>query len=259
MFRLGEHFVACGSATDRAVLDQLVSLAGVPDLVWTDPPYGVDYVGKTDEALTIRNDERDATTLLDLLVASLGNAFGVLRPGGVWYIAGPSGPMAHVFTTALVQIGGWRQTLTWVKDVFVLGHSDYHYRQELVFQGIVENRTEVDSEYDPIYYGWTEGQHIAPGDRRQDTVWNIARPKASREHPTMKPVALVRDHIEKSTYVGNLVLDVFGGSGTTLVAAQEAGRRCAIVELDPHYVDVILARFERLFGVAPERVVEGPA
>ena len=226
---LGEHRVHCGDSCEQAA--HTAALAGrSADMVWTDPPYGVDYVGKTKDSLTIENDGKEG--LLPLLSGALGAAFAACRPGAVWYVAAPAGPQFLPFAQVLTELEVWRQTLVWVKDVFVLGHSDFHYRHEVVF------------------YGWKPGKsHVSAEDRTHDTVWEIARPKRSEEHPTMKPIELVEKAIRLSSTRGDTVLDPFGGSGTTLLAAERTGRKAALIELSPHYVDVIVRRWEEATGL----------
>jgi DNA methylase len=152
------------------------------------------------------------------------------------------------------------QTLVWVKDRFVLGRSDYHYRHEPVLHGqALDTLEDLQSlggkDHDDVLYGWRKGTaHLFAGGRKLDTVWEIARPARSREHPTMKPVELVARAIEYSSRPGETVLDPFGGSGTTLIAAEQLGRRCAIVELEPRYAQVILERWQAFTGRQAERL-----
>jgi len=231
-WRLGEHVIACADAGDRGVIDGL----GPARVLWTDPPYGVSYVGKTKAALTIRND--DADSIDALLERAFASADLVLAPGSVVYVAHPAGPVSARFLAAF-EAAGWdlRQTLVWVKDSMVLGHSDYHYRHEPILYG-----------RKPGGGGRGRGRGGWYGGRAETSVFEIARPKASREHPTMKPVELVRRCLANSSIVGDVILDPFLGSGTTLIAAHQLGRRCVGVEVDPAYVDVAIARWERLTG-----------
>jgi DNA modification methylase len=146
--------------------------------------------------------------------------------------------------------------LVWVKDRFVLGRQDYHYRHELIVEGEVPDDLEQPGapRFDPemILAGWKPGAgHRRPPDRRQDTVWEFARPARSSEHPTMKPVALVDRAIRNSTAPGEIVLDVFAGSGTTLIAAHRAGRVACLVEKDLGYADVICRRWQDHTGLLP--------
>lgn len=235
LWNLGPHRLAVGDSTDTGVWDLLLN-GDLTDMVWTDPPYGVAYVGKTADALTIDNDRLDATALADFLRASLGITLTHTTSGAGWYVSSPPGELALTFGTILTELGVLRQMLIWVKDHFVMGHSDYHYRHE------------------PVFYGWTPGaaHHPVP-DRTQDTVFEVDRPKRSKEHPTMKPVELITRHIENSTDQGQLVVDPFAGSGSTLIACHGTNRRAALIELDPRYADVICRRYQEHTGVTPTR------
>lgn len=227
---LGRHRLVCGDSTSAAAWDALMC-GEAADLVWTDPPYGIAYVGKTKDALTIENDALDAAQLTDFLQAALSLAWGHCRPGAAWYVASPAGPLHQVFGHVLTALGVWRQSIQWIKDAFVLGRSDYHYRNESIF------------------YGWKEGAaHYFVADRTQDTVWECPRPRQNAEHPTMKPVALVQRAVENSSRVGGIVVDPFGGSGTTLLASEVTGRCARLLELSPQYCDVICTRWEALTG-----------
>jgi site-specific DNA-methyltransferase (adenine-specific) len=221
------NLVLCGDSTKRDGVQRLLLARKIAAVV-TDPPYGVDYVGKTDEALPVHNDGKE--TLRPLLEAALGLAFEFSQDGAVWYVAAPAGPQFLEFALVLSALKVWRQTIVWAKQSLVMGHSDYHYQHEAIF------------------YGWKPGTHRPPPDRKQTTLWEIDRPTASREHPTMKPVALMAKCIENSTIICDEIYDPFLGSGTTLVAAQQLGRRCYGIEISPRYVDVILARWESLTG-----------
>jgi len=228
------HRLLCGDS--RIVADVGALMAGAKaQAVLTDPPYGVDYQGKTKDALQIEND--GSADLEALLRASLGNALEVCVPGAVWYVTSPPGPLFLEFAVVLRDLGVLRQAIVWVKDQFVMGHSDFHYRHEVLF------------------YGWKEGKHRQPPDRCQDTVWEIPRPKASREHPTMKPVELFTRAIQLSTKKGSLILEPFLGSGTTMVAAEATGRTCYGIEIAPKYVAVTLQRLADM-GLHP-KIVSG--
>jgi DNA modification methylase len=225
---LGDHRLLCGDATKPEDLDRVLDGENA-NLVLTDPPYGVSYVGGTEEALTIQNDDQEG--LLELLESVFPLLAQRTNPGAGWYVAAPAGPQFLSFAQVLDELGVWRQTLVWVKDSMVLGHSDYHYRHEAIF------------------YGWTPGSaHRAPPDRTRTTILEHARPKASREHPTMKPVALWAELLANSSGKGDLVLDPFCGSGTTVIAAEQLGRRAGVLELEPRYCDVIVNRWQELTG-----------
>jgi DNA modification methylase len=201
-------------------------------MVWTDPPYGVNYVGKTENKLKIHND--GCAGLKNLLSKTFKTLDQHLVPGSPVYVAHPAGPNSLVFGEAFLATG-WslRQTLVWVKDSMVLGHSDYHYKHE------------------PILFGYKVGEgrlgrggKTWQGDNAQTSVFEFPRPKASVDHPTMKPVALVEAMLLNSSRIGSLVLDPFCGSGTTLLAAEKNGRTCFAMEISPGYCDVIVKRWE---------------
>jgi DNA modification methylase len=233
---LGRHTLMCGDSTLAEDVDRLLG-DDIVDLLWSDPPWGCQIRGRTKKALTIVNDDLGPDGTRALVAAALRLA--PLRPGGAFYVAAPSGPELHLaFLLALGDAGlTAHQTLVWVKDRFCLGHADYQPRHE------------------DILYGWREGRaHYFVKDRTQDTVWEIDRPARSAEHPTMKPVELVARAIRNSSKPGQLVYDPFAGSGTTLIAAEQTGRACRAMELDPRYAQVILERWGALSGVAAERV-----
>lgn len=256
LWLLGRHRLIVGDARDPNVIER--SLAGrLADLTWTDPPYGIDYEGKTAEHLKIENDDRDDAALEQLLRAVLGNARTWTRPGGGFWVTGPAGPgPGLVFAQVLTDLKVWRQTIIWVKDQFVLGRQDYHYRHELLYTGDAPESELGAGRFDPeqVFAGWKAGaaHHRSP-DRRQDTVWEIPRPKASKDHPTMKPVALVERAVRNHTDPGEVVLDPFAGSGSTLIACHRAGRAAALVELAPRYADVVCRRWEDHVGLPPRR------
>lgn len=236
VWQLGKHRLVCGDSTDVTVMEKLLGDEKV-DLVWTDPPYGVSYVGKTKDALTIENDSLNHAELTDFLREAFNSIFTATRPGACWYVAAPSGDLFQCFSIPLTELGVWKHTLVWVKDTFVMGRADYHYRHESIF------------------YGWTPGAaHQTPPDRKQDTIWEIKRPKANKEHPTMKPVELIERAIQNSSLANQIVLDAFGGSGSTLIACEQTKRLARLIELDPKYCDVIVKRWENLTGQKAELV-----
>ncbi|MFW6776086.1 DNA methyltransferase [Nocardioides sp. CPCC 205120] len=255
---LGPHRLVCGSATD---VDDVRSALGdrAADLLVTDPPYGVKYQGGTAAKLKIANDDLEAAALrADLLAPAFAAAQQVLRPGAGFYVFAPSGALETTFRLALDDAGlQMRQQLVWVKDRFVLGRSDYHGQHETILYGWqLEGEPAVpphfDAGHETLLYGWQGGAaHRWEGGRKQSTVWEHARPARSDVHPTMKPVDLVQRAIENSTGAGQVVLDVFAGSGSTLIACHHAARVAALVELDPKYVDVICRRYEEHTGLLP--------
>lgn len=248
---LGNHVLVCGDSTDAGAWDALMH-GQQADAVWTDPPYGVSYEDahrrraaalggrlRSSSASAIANDDMTADELEAFLRSALGLAWTACRPGAAWYVAAPAGPLHTTFGIVLRELEVYRHMIVWVKDAFVLGRSDYHYRHE------------------PIFYGWKDGAaHYFVDDRTQDTVWEVPRPKASADHPTMKPVALITRALKNSTRPGEVVLDPFGGSGSTLVAAEETGRHARLIELSPQYCDVIVRRWEQMTGQKAVRPAE---
>ena len=241
LYRLGSHRLLCGDAREAEDYARLMD-GERAELLCTDPPYGVDYVGKTKRRLRIEGDA--ASGLSELLSDAFEAADPALCPGSPLYVAHPAGPLAATFYAAFTA-AGWslRQTLIWVKDRFSLGRSDYHYRHE------------------PILYGFKPGEgRLGRGGRgwhggnAEDSVIEVARPRASREHPTAKPAELIARLVRNSSPRGALVLDPFAGSGSTLAACESLGRRARLIELDPAYADVIVARWEALSGEAAELV-----
>ena len=230
MWKLGTHAIICGDSRDLVTVQHLFG-ASSADLLVTDPPYGVSYVGKTADALEIENDDLDEDALAELWSCVLDAWVFSLREGGSLYAAVPAGPLNAVFQNELRDRGILRQCLVWIKDSMVLGHSDYHYKHE------------------PILYGWKPGAaHYFTSDRTKTSVLDFARPKVSAEHPTMKPVALWAEFVANSSRPGDLVCDPFLGSGTTLIACEQLGRTCFGMELSPQYVDVAIRRWQKLTG-----------
>ena len=226
IWTMGEHRLLCGDATDAAVV-RLALDGRLADMVFTDPPYNVAYrKGKVSKA--IANDD-------------LGEEFGVFlekacramvpATKGAIYIC-ISGAEIDVLKAAFAAAGGhWSTFVIWSKDRFTLGRSDYQ------------------RQYEPILYGWPQGtDHYWCGARDQGDIWQIDRPRANDLHPTMKPIALVERAIRNSSKGRDTVLDPFGGSGTTLMAAEATGRQAALVELDAGYCDVIVRRWQEATG-----------
>ena len=235
LYELGPHRLLVGDATDPACIERLMDGAAAAAM-WTDPPYGVSYVGKTKEALTIEND--GAGDLPALLRSAFSTADLAIIPGAAIYVARPAGVLGITFLTTMVEVG-WKihEELQWVKDSMVLGHSDYHLKHETVVYA-----------HKPGPGRWGRGAQGWYGGDSQVSVFEIPRPKASRDHPTGKPVALVTAHLQNSAQRGDVVLDPFLGSGTTLVACDQLGLACCGTEIDPRYADVIISRWEALTG-----------
>src|SRR5690606_30533949 len=240
VWQLGPHRVMCGSATVLADVQHVLD-GEQATCVWTDPPYGVDYVGKTKDALTIANDGSAGLEQL------LNDAFRVLvevaRPGAPVYVAHADFERV-TFETCLRGAGVLvRQNLIWAKNVMVMGRADYHWKHEPILYGFTPGGEGRLGRGGPNWYG----------DNAQTTVLAYDKPAANREHPTMKPVALVQHMLTNSCPAGGIVLDLFGGSGSTLIAAHHIGAQARLVELDPRYVDVICRRWQEHTGQPPER------
>ncbi len=230
LWLLGRHRVLCADSTKPDSLERLMG-GNRADMVFTDPPYNVDYVGKTKDALRIQNDAMSDAEFYEFLLAVHRNMLAHTRPGGAIYVC-HSDSAGLIFRKALVD-AGWlhKQCVIWVKQSIVMGRQDYHWQHE------------------PILYGWAPGgPHQWHGDRKQSTVWNIDRPSRSEAHPTMKPVELMERALGNSSAPGGRILDTFGGSGSTLIACEKTGRSGYLVEIDPRYVDVIVRRWEKATG-----------
>lgn len=261
VFELGEHRVICGDSTSTEVLIAVLGPEERPDLMWTDPPYGVDYVGKTKDALRIEND--GAAGLDELLRAAFAAAATIMRPGAPVYVA--HADTERVTFENTLRAAGFlvRQNLIWVKNTMVLGHSDYHYKHEPILEGEAPAAPEepaVDGKsHEPLLYGFAPGGagRLGRGGPRwygpnnSTTVFEFPKPPANREHPTMKPVDLILAMLANSVRPGGIVFDPFAGSGSTLIAAHYHGAKARVVELDPKYVDVICARYQKLTGELP--------
>lgn len=230
VYQIGKHRLVCGDSTDYNAV-QILMDGTEADMVFTDPPYNVDYTGKTKDALKIENDSfKDAQGFYDFLYNVYTNLFTVTKEGCAIYVCHADSEGLN-FRKAMID-AGWllKQCCIWVKQTMVMGRQDYHWKHE------------------PILYGWKPGAaHNWYTDRKQTTVWNFDRPMRNAEHPTMKPIDLVAYPIGNSCAMGGVVLDLFGGSGSTMVAAHSIGRIGYSMELDPKYCDVIVKRMKRCY------------
>ena len=240
---LDGHRLLCGDSTVAESYDRV--LDGEPvDMVFTDPPYNVNYANSAKDKMrgkdrAILNDNL-GDGFYDFLLAALTPTVAHCR-GGI-YVAMSSSEL-DVLQAAFRAAGGkWSTFIIWAKNTFTLGRADYQ------------------RQYEPILYGWPEGaQRHWCGDRDQGDVWNIKKPQKNDLHPTMKPVELVERAIRNSSRPGNMVLDPFGGSGTTLIAAEKSGRLARLIELDPKYADVIVRRWQDWTGQQATREADGVA
>jgi DNA modification methylase len=270
VYLLGEHRLVCGDARDDATWDALSAALGTQtaDAIWTDPPYGVDlqvHPGETERPQgpgpTIRALEGDTADEVGPLLAQVWfQASAHLRAGAAIYAAGPSGERGATFVQAFVG-AGWHlaQTLVWVKNAFVPGRADYHHQHELVYYGwkrgaahhwlgAAEQATVVDDEPNTARMR-REELVVLVKQLRNARRTDVVREDKTRHndlHPTMKPTGLIRHMLANSTRRGDVVLDPFAGSGSTLVACELLGRRGALIELEPRFCDVIARRWTEL-------------
>lgn len=227
---LGRHRLMCGNSTQKEEVMRLMNKQEA-DMLLTDPPYNVDYVGKTSEALKIENDNMNETEFYNFLIDAFRNMFESVKYGGSIYVFHADTEGLN-FRNAFKAVGfKLAQCLVWVKNTFVMGRQDYQWRHE------------------PILYGWKEGAgHYFVDNRKQSTVLEFDKPSRNAEHPTMKPIDLLVYLIKNSSKENDIILDLFGGSGSTLIAAEQIQRTCYTMELDPKYCDVIIKRWENLTG-----------
>lgn len=230
VYQLGRHRLMCGDSTVQTDVDKLMN-GQKADMLLTDPPYNVAYEGKTKEKLTIQNDSMDNDSFRQFLRDAFSTADSAMKEGAVFYIwhADSEG---YNFRGACFDVG-WkvRQCIIWNKNSMVMGRQDYQWKHE------------------PCLYGWKDGAgHLWASDRKQTTVINWDRPTKADIHPTMKPVGLFDYQIKNNTKGGDIVLDLFNGSGTTIMACEQNGRTGYAMELDPRYVDATVKRWETFTG-----------
>lgn len=230
IYQLGDNRLMCGDST---VLEDVEKLMGgaQADMLLTDPPYNVNYEGKTKDKLKIKNDKMGNDNFRQFLIDAFSNADMVMKPGAVFYIwhADSEG---YNFRGACFDVG-WkvRQCLIWNKNSMVMGRQDYQWKHE------------------PCLYGWKDGAgHLWASDRKQTTIINFDKPTRNDKHPTMKPIQLFDYQVKNNTKGDDIVLDLFAGSGTTIMACEQNGRRGYCMEYDPKYVDVIIDRWETFTG-----------
>ena len=230
IYQLGRHRLMCGDSTNSLEVEKLMGNKKA-DLLITDPPYNVAYEGKGKEAITIKNDSKETNEFHSFLYEAFSAAINNMKLGSSFYVWYASSEVVN-FHTALEEAGFLvKQELIWNKNSMVLSRQDYHWKHE------------------PCLYGWASGgSHSWYSDRKQTTILNFDRPTVNKEHPTMKPVALFDYQIKNSSKQGDCILDLFGGSGTTLIACEQNEREAYLMELDPRYVDVIIARWEAFTG-----------
>lgn len=238
---LGNHRLLCGDSTVLSDVERLMG-GQLADMAFTDPPYNVDYGNSAKDKMRgkdrrILNDALGDGFYQFLYDACL-NLLVVTK--GACYVCMSSSEL-HTLQKAWIDAGGkWSTFIIWAKNTFTLGRSDYQ------------------RQYEPILYGWKQGvDHFWCGDRDQSDIWNYNKPRVNDLHPTMKPVELVERAIKNSSKSRDIVLDLFGGSGTTLIACEKTGRQARLIELDPKFVDVIVKRWEEYTGLQAVRSEDG--
>jgi site-specific DNA-methyltransferase (adenine-specific) len=228
LFEIGEHRLLCGDSTQTDTFEKLMQ-GEIADMVVTDPPYNVAYEGGTKEKLTIANDSMSNNDFYKFLYDFYSALTIAVKKGGAIYVWHASSEVIN-FAKAMVD-AGWllKQQLIWVKNSMVMGRQDYQWKHE------------------PCLYGWLDGaSHNWYSDRKQTTVIEWDKPLRNGEHPTMKPIGLFAYQIENSSKVGDIVIDAFGGSGTTMVACEQIKRKARVIEYDPKYCQVIVDRMRKL-------------
>ena len=244
VYLLGRHRLMCGDSTNPEDVGKLMD-GNLADMLLTDPPYNVDYEGNAGK---IKNDSMPDEDFREFLRLALFCAKQSMKPGAAFHIwhADSEG---YNFRGACRDVGlTVRQCLIWVKNSLVLGRQDFQWQHEPCLYG--ENPIEEEFEqHEPALYGWKDGApHRWFKNRKQTTILQFDKPTASKEHPTMKPVLMFNYEMQCNTQQGDSVLDLFGGSGTTIMAAEQNGRTAYVMEFDPKYVDVIIDRWEQFTG-----------
>lgn len=236
IWQLGNHRLMCGDSTSKSDVERLMD-GQKADMAFTDPPWNVNY-GAVKEGnaqgykpRTILNDFMGTEDFKEFMFKAFSCLNFAQKDGAMTYVVMSAQEWGNMMLTLAQNDYHWSSTIIWNKDSLVLSRKDYH------------------TKYEPIWYGWKEGTRLCPlEDRKQSDVWDVARPKKSEEHPTMKPVELVERAINNSSKQGDIIIDLFGGSGTTLIASEQTKRSCRMMELDPKYCDVIISRWETLTG-----------
>lgn len=243
LYKLGSHYLLCGDSTKKEDVERLMQ-GKKADMVFTDPPWNVNY-GDVEKGNAqgykprkILNDFMGTEDFKNFMFKAFECMNFASKEGCMTYVVMSAQEWGNMMLTLAQNDYHWSSTIIWNKDTLVLSRKDYH------------------TKYEPIWYGWKEGEgRLHPlEDRSQSDVWDIARPKKSELHPTMKPIELVARAIKNSSDKGGVILDLFGGSGTTMIASEQTNRSCYMMELDPKYCDVIIKRWETLTGRKAERL-----
>lgn len=242
IYQLGRHRLMCGDST--SIADVAALMGGVKaDMLLTDPPYNVNVNGQAGSILNDNQADDDFTVFL----SEAFNAAKLTMRGGAAFHIWHASITAYSFFGALRECGmPVRQVLIWVKNQSTLGRQDFQWQHESCLAGDVPPEETEDPE--AALYGWTDGTHTWKKRRKEKTILYFDKPQHSKEHPTMKPVLLFDYEMQCNTAPGDNVLDIFGGSGTTIIAAEQNGRNAFLMELDPKFVDVIIDRWEKFTG-----------
>lgn len=236
VWQLGRHRLMCGDSTKEEDVVKLMD-GNLADLVVTDPPYNVDYVGKTEDALKIQNDKMSDDNFLQFLTDAFACMKNHLKDGGAFYIWHADSEGFNFRYACKLNDLKIRECLIWNKNSMVMGRQDYQWKHE------------------PCLYGWKDGaSHYFIDDRTLTTVIDCKRPSKSDLHPTMKPIELYSFQIKNSSRKNEIVMDLFGGSGTTVIACEQLDRQARVMELDEHYATVIIDRWEQLTGRKAEKI-----
>jgi site-specific DNA-methyltransferase (adenine-specific) len=246
LFEIGEHRLICGDSTETDTFDKLMQ-GELGDMVLTDPPYNVCYEGGTKDKLTIQNDSMDNDDFYKFLYDFYTAQSTVLKKGGIIYIWHASSEIIN-FAKAFVDAGFLlKQQLIWLKSQLVMGRQDYQWKHEPCLEGVNAESWEFVKDHEPCLYGWKSGAgHFWKGGRKQTTILEFDKPSRNGEHPTMKPIGLFGLQIGNSTKINEIVIDAFGGSGTTMVACHQLKRKSRLIEFDPKYCQVIVDRMRNL-------------
>lgn len=243
IYQLGNHRIMCGDSTSASDVQKLMD-GSKADMVFTDPPWNVNYGDQGEDnpqgykPRKILNDFMGTEEFKDFMYGVFKNMNEASKDGAITYVVMSAQEWGNMMLTLAQNDYHWSSTIIWNKDRLVLSRKDYH------------------TKYEPIYYGWKNGaSRLHPlEDRKQSDVWDFDRPSRSDLHPMMKPIALVARAIQNSSNKGDLVLDLFSGSGTTIMASEETDRCCYAMELDPRYVDAAIGRWEAFTGKKAELI-----
>ena len=234
LWELGDHLLLCGDCAEKSDIDRLMS-GEKASMMFTDPPYGVSYSGKKTKRSTIKNDDMTESKLSSMSQQWFDGADYATSGSAYWLSTIPQGPLGNIFMSDWIKRGILRQVLIWVKNNFVIGHLEYHYKHE------------------PILFGWKDGGgRLKNSDRTRSSVWCFDKTHNADKHPTMKPVEMWEYGIKNHSVRNDLIYEPFSGSGTSIIACENSGRRCRGIEIEPKYVAVTLQRYKDETGNTPK-------